>query len=394
MKVGEILELSIFKGSTVLAGHLGLERDVKYVDVFEVPDIADNWLIPETFLLSTTFAFKEFDEEYMLNLFSAMINLKVAAIAIKLGRFIETLPNSVIEMANNANFPIILLPIDFAYPKAIKEVLGKIVLTEEHSRRYKKKQDLLSFVLNNEFDKSDLHNLDILGVDERYKVRVFVVYNSACDYAEKFLRLCNKLCEMQYEFISYPENENLMVFLLYRKRTDKDLYIDVAYYDRILKSLSDHSLLMGVGKSYYLEQARTSYIEAYSSLKIAKAMAYSTGTFFYEDVELFANLISKHDKSNLIESSKRLIEPLIRYDLENNTHYFDTLKILCEVSFSKTEAAERMHIHRNTLNYRMNIIREIISLDNFSDYDQHMKLRLALMIYNFYGDYNHFKFIN
>lgn len=51
------------------------------------------------------------------------------------------------------------------------------------------------------------------------------------------------------------------------------------------------------------------------------------------------------------------------YDMENNTEYLPTLKCYCQSLFHKNETSYKLHIHRNTLMYRLNRIEELFALD-------------------------------
>lgn len=64
------------------------------------------------------------------------------------------------------------------------------------------------------------------------------------------------------------------------------------------------------------------------------------------------------------EPVETLIHPWIRkllaYDRANNTDYLETLKVYLNNLASITEASKELHIHRNTLQHRMNRINEIL----------------------------------
>lgn len=64
------------------------------------------------------------------------------------------------------------------------------------------------------------------------------------------------------------------------------------------------------------------------------------------------------------EPVETLIHPWIRkllaYDRANNTDYLETLKVYLNNLASITGASKELHIHRNTLQHRMNRINEIL----------------------------------
>lgn len=57
---------------------------------------------------------------------------------------------------------------------------------------------------------------------------------------------------------------------------------------------------------------------------------------------------------------------LHRYDEANGTHFYETLRVYTLASFHLSDAARYLNLHRNSLDYRLKRIREII---DFSDFD-------------------------
>lgn len=71
---------------------------------------------------------------------------------------------------------------------------------------------------------------------------------------------------------------------------------------------------------------------------------------------------------------------LDNYDAGKNTELYETLKIYTKTGFSKNRTAELMFMHRNTVNYRIQQIENLFSVD-FSDPSLLFKLQ-----YSFYID--------
>lgn len=69
------------------------------------------------------------------------------------------------------------------------------------------------------------------------------------------------------------------------------------------------------------------------------------------------------------------LEKLKRYDAENNTDLFQTLKIYLNNEENVLQAAKKLYIHRSTLSYRLKKIQSIINEDLT---DVHVRLKLML----------------
>jgi len=123
LKVKNLMEQ--FEGFEVLAGEGGLDRSVSTVTVMDAPDIF-NWMKGEEFLITTAYIMK--DNPLELKDLVIKLNEKGAsALGIKIGRFIEKLPQEVKQTGDSLNFPIIYIPTNLAFSDVINPVLSKIV---------------------------------------------------------------------------------------------------------------------------------------------------------------------------------------------------------------------------------------------------------------------------
>lgn len=125
VKVKEILEMEFLQEAQLLCGHGGLDNYITTVNVMEVPDII-NWVKPGEFLLTTAYSIKD-DIQKLNELIPVMKNIGVAGIGIKMKRYIESLPDSVIETANRLDFPIVSIPLDVSFGDVITAVLTTVV---------------------------------------------------------------------------------------------------------------------------------------------------------------------------------------------------------------------------------------------------------------------------
>ncbi|MDI6600667.1 MAG: PucR family transcriptional regulator ligand-binding domain-containing protein [Thermoanaerobacteraceae bacterium] len=125
MKVKDIFKLREVKGSKLIAGKNGLERNVTCIDVIEVPDVT-GWIKEGGFYITAGYAYRD-SKEKLRQLISYLIKAKASGLGIKLGRYIDELPWDIIEMANNADFTIINLKTKAPYADIINSVLTKIV---------------------------------------------------------------------------------------------------------------------------------------------------------------------------------------------------------------------------------------------------------------------------
>ena len=69
----------------------------------------------------------------------------------------------------------------------------------------------------------------------------------------------------------------------------------------------------------------------------------------------------------------------MEYDESNNTDYLQFIKLFLENGANVQQLANSMFVHRNTIHYKMNKIKEIAGI-NLGNLDDLLKLKLSLYI--------------
>jgi purine catabolism regulator len=130
LTVRELLQTSSLTGTTVLAGRAGLDRVVRGVNVMEVPDIL-SWVKPHELLLTTAFPLAQSGDrsagDVLLELVTALDRHRLAALAVKLGRYLDYLPQRVLDRADELDFPILRLPDRVAFDDVLPDIYGQLL---------------------------------------------------------------------------------------------------------------------------------------------------------------------------------------------------------------------------------------------------------------------------
>lgn len=120
-RVRDLLRLPYFSDAAVVAGQAGLDRVVEDLSVMEVPDIED-YVRPGDFLLSTLYPFSDRTEE-LKRLIGRLDGAHLSGIGIKLNRYISDLPQELLQQADAAGFPVIVLPANSNFSMQINSFL-------------------------------------------------------------------------------------------------------------------------------------------------------------------------------------------------------------------------------------------------------------------------------
>lgn len=119
-----------------------------------------------------------------------------------------------------------------------------------------------------------------------------------------------------------------------------------------------------------------SHREATLALKMQRAARGSDQALAYEDLGVYQVLGEVEDPAAVERLVRRWLGSLLDYDARKHSELINTLSRYLECGGSYNATATALCVHRSTLKYRLQRIREISGLD-LSDPDTHFNLQLA-----------------
>ncbi|ANH37748.1 Purine catabolism regulatory protein [Nocardioides dokdonensis FR1436] len=126
----DLLRLEGMQGTTVLAGHGGLDRMVLGINVMEVPDIAD-WVKPHDLLVTTGFPLASGEDHRrrtvaLTRLIRDLHARELTGLGVKLGRYVDSVDPEVLALADELDFPLLGLPMALAFDDLLRQAYGRI----------------------------------------------------------------------------------------------------------------------------------------------------------------------------------------------------------------------------------------------------------------------------
>lgn len=119
----------------------------------------------------------------------------------------------------------------------------------------------------------------------------------------------------------------------------------------------------GLGYSTYLEIVK-SYREALHALKIKKLFPKENeGIYGYHELGIYRYLLQLKQWEEEQGYKNERLEKLRQYDRDNQTALMETLETFLDAAGKVNVTAQRLHIHINTLSYRLRRIEEIMRVD-------------------------------
>lgn len=123
-------------------------------------------------------------------------------------------------------------------------------------------------------------------------------------------------------------------------------------------------LRIGVGEPIEdLRDLRRGYGQAAEALQIATALRWDDGVCDFRSLGIYHWL--NHLPEDVIESNRYLhaVRSLAEWDQETGRDLLATLEVFLNLAGQRNAAAAHLNIHRNTLSYRLQRIRDLLDLD-------------------------------
>lgn len=138
------------------------------------------------------------------------------------------------------------------------------------------------------------------------------------------------------------------------------------YYDRIIKEMNRVGISLRVAVGKYYKGAGTikkGISQAFQAMNLGEEIHTRKRIYSYGCEQLYHILSAGVEREGLQEIFDETIGVLEKYDKDNNNNLTEVVKHLINSGFNLAETAKRMYIHRNTLLYKMEKIKEILGKD-------------------------------
>lgn len=126
LTVRDALHMPAFEDARVVAGHGGLDNEIRWVHIVDIPDADYEWGRRGVLLLTAGFGMRE-DEERQAALIPKLVEQGFAGMVISIGYYFQSTPEVMLEVANDAGFPIVEVPRDVLFIDITEEIFERIV---------------------------------------------------------------------------------------------------------------------------------------------------------------------------------------------------------------------------------------------------------------------------
>lgn len=364
---------------SLIAGQEGMGKLVQWVHIVENENV-DGYISGGELVITTGVPYKE--KSWLINLVKSLHENNACGIIVNLGQNIECIPIEIIVFCNKNRFPLLTIPWHVHLVNLTREFANEIVGSEQNElsiseafknaiyssedielyrsqlERYGFEGDSDYCVITIKIEDYDKENSDFNINIARYKIKAIINQVS-----EKF---------------SIINDNNFLVLILIDMEYCKIMSCIEAIEQELLMKKANFTFHMGIGNILSgITYLATSYKQAISSYKMAiKNESYH---MCYKDMGVYKLLIPMENNEVLKELYYEIFQKLLEFDEINGTEYINFLREYINHNASVQEMADYMFVHRNTINYKIEKIKEIAEYDMRNEEDK-FKIMLALKI--------------
>ncbi len=387
----DILNLKL-DGMQLIAGKKGLHRMVSWTYMVQTRPYADHMNRGNFALIVVDYV--RFDYEEAARSMEELNELGISGLAVSTVDDREDVPQSMIDRANELELPLFYIRWEGASFVDIAQSIGSLIV--QTGVENKKTGDylynlLFGYEINDKYvekisgqfglDFSRPYRVGVIVIDRKYGVNLEQDEHTYEYYADCLNREVNNMkgSSMFMRFLN-------KFVLLFEARENKEIEHEL---EQILRRLDDKPQFKGLIRSTCILGAAykdprdfgQSYQEAKNLIakkdilpnpKNKKVLSASS-------MGIYKYMFNSGNQAEILDYCNEKLRTLEEYDHANGTFLQDTLLAYYMNGFSVGKTAEALFIHRNSLQYRINKIEELLGME-LDDYMEYLNLINCILI--------------
>ena len=351
---------------TLLAGKAGCSNAISWVHMIEDTTIIQQ-LWGKELAVTTGLGFQTHDA--LLDFVQCLVKYHSVGLIINTGKYIFDIPDDILRYCDEQDFPLLTTPWEVHMADLIKDFSMRCLSSEKEDRQISKyfQETFINPHLSAEYRQQLMSTFDVdgyfqillIGIEDSDRFDTIARRRIAFQ-----LEICFEKIESPYSFFWF-DGYYIMIF----NNLEDSALVEVIneMYKRAKKRLH-YTLHLGIGsKMVDFRNMILSYKRAIAACKMAKQFNYPQ--IYFDDMGVYQLLFIIEDQGILRQMYRSMLGVLIDYDQKHNMQLEETLYQYLKFDSNQKAMAESLYMHRNTINYRLNKIKELTEcqLDSFEE---------------------------
>lgn len=368
---------------TLLAGKEGLSRTVSWVHFVESNEISE-FLEGGEVVFVTGVAIEKDDD--LFPLIESIIRNGASGIVINVGLYIKEVPSEILEICEERQIPLLVVP----WSVYMAEIMRRFCLTITLAG--KKELEMIAAVKNAIFFPSQrelyVPHLESYGLDLNVSYIVLLISMESEEISNK--DITRKMLIRQIENYAYRMNWPCVtleidneVILLFTDTSDDEVSNCLEQLKENCTSFQvNRNIFSGIGQStknmYCISK---SFAQAKTVINLQKRYSSSINNNRYGELGIYKILLKVKEKEVIEDFIEETIGGILKYDEINNSNLEEVLRVYLKNNGSVKETADILFVHRNTINYKISKINNMLNI-NLAYYEDCSKVIIALKLYD------------
>ncbi|GAA0371620.1 helix-turn-helix domain-containing protein [Bacillus horti] len=277
-------------------------------------------------------------------------------------------------------------------------IKSQTIFESENSIREKMLAELFAGNFNHQLIKRMAHSIDL---DPRRQFQIVTIHMdkllqksfkddfSAFMTRREIIQLANHIFLRNGNPLGLvaAKNDQIIILLSYSEQSTTEF---INHYSRqnsqqLLEQLQSRyqdscHLFVGIGLPFHgLHQLKKSSEQSIKCIEFIRTFRGKSGCISFTELGS-TRLLLKHSIPDLIEFAKEVLGPLLAYEDSGKRVFLPSFLEYLRQNHSAKKTAECLHVHINTLNYRIRRVEEILEL-SLEDHSSLLDVYTALRIY-------------
>lgn len=386
ISVSQMIKLSAFGPFPVIAGEKGITRIVDGVTLIE--DLGSEKESIKNELILCHIHLLESSGKNPASLIWECRRKGASALCIKRGSPDQTISPELLNAADTADFPVLLLPPETSFSRIIHVVTYEILRYDGYNMRLTFEENCFQDIIFNFKDRDNLFKkISMLGIKMDMRLALFLIEPEN----PRVIPDVRSYCQGEWAEKCYTISRNGRILVIVEVSVlsnIKEHLVALAsdLVQRLGHAFPGGAFRLGIGRCYEdMTALNKSFYEARAALTMNLINRSENPVTHFNDLGIYRILFDLKNKRELYQFYKETAGVIMDYDKANNTEYFITIRTYMDQNYSTNNTAQKLFVHYNTIRYRLAKIKALFGAD-MDDEEDRINLYMAVKISDFLAE--------
>jgi len=381
VQLKRLIEKVRHKDITLIAGKNGENNIVSWVHMVESIDAAD-FLEGGEIAVLTGIGLHSSSE--LTELAQCIYEKNAAGMVVNIGPYIEEVPKETIEFCDKVNLPLYIVPWKIHLAEIIRIFCYAITKDDQRTTEVTSAfKNAIFFPKQEELYVVPLSQRQF-NVNWSYSVCVMRFDLASGNRVNRLEELADSLESRMKHYFSkfsvFANDDELIMVMADMTAEEQREFVEKTKEGLKMMLISEEKMSIGVGRmTKSVRCLYKSYNQARAIQKLHMSGKISQDEIFYSDLGIYRLLMGIEDLEIIKEYYYCTIGPLVDYDKANDSDLCYVLSKYLKNDGSVKDTAEELFVHRNTINYKLGKISQILDMD-ISSMNARVELTIALTL--------------